>query len=50
MKDKKDIIKVLKSKYFIISGIIVLIIGAYLAYTASLSKQVKAGITKHIRE
>ena len=42
MKDKKDIIKVLKSKYFIISGIIVLIIGAYLAYTASLSKQVKA--------
>ena len=42
MKDKKDIIKVLKSKYFIISGIIVLIIGAYLAYKASLSKQVKA--------
>ena len=42
MKDKKDIIKVLKSKYFIISGIIVFIIGAYLAYTVSLSEQVKS--------
>ena len=40
MEDKKDSIKILKSKYFIILGIIVIIIGAFLAYTVSLNKQV----------
>lgn len=46
MKDKKEILAILKSKYFILGGIIVIIISAFLAYTISLNNQVKSWDSK----